>query len=124
MKHLSGADRISISQQLESMRLHALAELNDAAQVAANPPDSTQEVHTNADDAEAEREDEVRLAERAVDRQRLDDIERAQQRLSEGRYGICVDCGQDIPAARLFAQPIAIRCASCQARHEELPHRR
>ncbi|MET0734441.1 MAG: TraR/DksA C4-type zinc finger protein [Microbacterium sp.] len=37
-------------------------------------------------------------------------------RVAEGTYGVCVDCGRDIPPARLAARPDAIRCVSCAER--------
>ena len=49
------------------------------------------------------------------DRERLDEIEHAMARLASGRYGICEDCGGEIPRARLLAQPVAVRCTDCQA---------
>src|SRR3954447_1785103 len=42
----------------------------------------------------------------------------AQQRLAEGKYGICVDCGEEIPAARLEAVPEAVRCIKDQNIYE------
>ena len=42
----------------------------------------------------------------------------ALRRADEGTYGVCTDCGKDIPFARLQAQPSALRCVDCQARHE------
>jgi RNA polymerase-binding transcription factor DksA len=45
-------------------------------------------------------------------------VELALARLTEGKYGICVDCGEEIPAARLDAQPEAIRCVEDQRRYE------
>ncbi|MDX6669609.1 MAG: hypothetical protein QOK04_2989 [Solirubrobacteraceae bacterium] len=39
-------------------------------------------------------------------------------RLAQGDYGKCVDCGKDIPRARLEAIPEAIRCIEDQARYE------
>ena len=42
----------------------------------------------------------------------------AQQRLAEGKYGICVDGGEEIPAARLEAIPEAVRCIEHQERYE------
>jgi DnaK suppressor protein len=45
-------------------------------------------------------------------------VEIAQQRLAEGTYGICVDCGEEIPAERLEAIPEAIRCIKDQNRYE------
>ena len=72
------------------------------------------EVHSHADDAEAERLDDVRFAEIEVDRMTLHDIEQAQQRMAQGLYGVCVDCGDEIPLQRFMAQTTAIRCAACQ----------
>lgn len=48
----------------------------------------------------------------------LQDIERALQRVADGSYGLCRQCGAPIPTARLHAQPTADRCVSCQAAAE------
>ncbi len=45
-------------------------------------------------------------------------IERALERLREGRYGICEGCGKKIPRARLQALPYATMCVECQTRSE------
>jgi RNA polymerase-binding transcription factor DksA len=45
-------------------------------------------------------------------------VELAQERLAEGTYGTCVDCGKEIPEARLEAIPEAIRCIDDQNRYE------
>lgn len=47
------------------------------------------------------------------------DIIAARRRLAAGRYGICIDCGEDIAYARLLAYPTAKRCIDCQRVHEE-----
>ena len=41
-------------------------------------------------------------------------IEEARRALAAGTYGTCVDCGREIPAARLEAVPEAVRCLDCQ----------
>jgi DnaK suppressor protein len=61
----------------------------------------------------------VRHAEQGRDTQELRDIAAARQRMDEGRYGECVDCGCDIPLARLHAEPAAARCITCQQRFEQ-----
>lgn len=43
----------------------------------------------------------------------LTDIDAAFDRVADGTYGICRDCGQPIPAARLEIRPTADRCVSC-----------
>lgn len=48
-------------------------------------------------------------------RAELADIERALARIEEGNYGVCQDCGKDIPPARLDAYPAATSCVDCAA---------
>lgn len=50
--------------------------------------------------------------------EQLRDIEAALERMSEGSYGVCIDCGEDIAVERLRAYPTAKRCFTCQAHHE------
>jgi DnaK suppressor protein len=45
-------------------------------------------------------------------------ISQALARLRNGRYGLCTDCGADIPFDRLKAEPWAQRCVDCEAAHE------
>jgi len=55
-----------------------------------------------------------------VDRQvqGLRDIEVAFQRIKNGEYGLCIDCGDDVPFNRLQAYPSAKRCIVCQQKRE------
>jgi len=46
-------------------------------------------------------------------------LEAARGRLQEGSYGVCIDCGGDIPFARLQATPSAERCIACQEKYEK-----
>jgi DnaK suppressor protein len=46
-------------------------------------------------------------------------LEAASERVREGSYGVCVDCGADIGFERLRATPTATRCLRCQERHEK-----
>ncbi len=65
-------------------------------------------------------DDEVGAA--VVDRRarELDQVHRALEQLDAGRYGICQDCGAEIPPARLKVVPFATRCVPCQASAEGL----
>ncbi len=49
----------------------------------------------------------------------LEEVEAALVRIRNGSYGVCVDCGEPIAAARLDAQPAAARCIDCQTRFED-----
>ena len=46
----------------------------------------------------------------------LRDVNDALRRMDEGAYGICVDCGREIPTERLEARPYSIRCVEDQAK--------
>ena len=59
---------------------------------------------------------EVAIIENASD-QRLQ-VEAALQRIQDGTYGRCVDCGKEIPAVRLEVRPEAARCVEDQEKHE------
>jgi DnaK suppressor protein len=115
MKHLSRADQEAIGQRLQTMQDNALKALRETGDVVGNDEPQLREVGGYADQAEAQRLDEIRMAEYAIDRNRLRDIELAQERMAHGQYGLCVDCGAEIPRDRLLVQPIAARCAPCQA---------
>ncbi|MFL6672686.1 MAG: TraR/DksA family transcriptional regulator [Massilia sp.] len=52
----------------------------------------------------------------------LHDIDVALGRLESGGYGICVECGNEIPAARLLATPTVQTCIECQRRIEKDQH--
>jgi RNA polymerase-binding protein DksA len=44
----------------------------------------------------------------------LKQVEKALERTEDGTYGVCVDCQQLIPNARLEAVPTATRCVPCK----------
>ena len=48
----------------------------------------------------------------------LEDVEQAIERLDDGSYGRCIDCGEPIPGPRLEALPWAARCIACQTRRD------
>jgi len=49
----------------------------------------------------------------------LAQIENSLERIEEGTYGLCEECGGKIPKARLNAIPYATLCVSCAQRQEE-----
>jgi DnaK suppressor protein len=49
----------------------------------------------------------------------LDQIGLALERIDQGSYGTCADCGRPIGAARLDALPYTAQCVDCARRDEE-----
>ena len=45
-------------------------------------------------------------------------MEAALERLHTPDYGVCAECGKDIPYVRLEVRPEATRCVGCQSRLE------
>jgi DnaK suppressor protein len=107
---------------LRDLLLYRQGELR--AEVKAQAPsgraqaDIAGEVIDRKDQADDWARSEVSDAELQRDIDELALVERALQRLHDGVYGDCVDCGEAIPLSRLRAQPAALRCAACQARAE------
>jgi len=62
---------------------------------------------------------DVNLAEIDRDADELRRIDGALARINEGSYGLCESCGQEIPEARLQAEPTALRCVRCQELYEK-----
>ncbi|HLL65984.1 MAG TPA: TraR/DksA family transcriptional regulator [Micromonosporaceae bacterium] len=63
-----------------------------------------------------EREQEISLANNILER--INQVERALERLDEGGYGWCEKCGNQIPAERLAAFPSATLCVTCKQLEE------
>jgi len=51
-------------------------------------------------------------------RDTLGEVERALDKLGQGSYGRCEDCGQPIDPLRLEAKPAARYCIDCAAKHK------
>jgi len=49
----------------------------------------------------------------------LRDVESALQRMRDGKFGVCIECGVDVGYERLTVYPTAKRCIRCQQRHEQ-----
>ncbi|RZJ12270.1 MAG: TraR/DksA family transcriptional regulator [Rubrivivax sp.] len=110
----------TLRQQLEARAAELRGEV--AALRAEDASDMTRTpggpVEDDAERGEEEARHTVRHAEQGRDTQELNDIGAALDRMDAGSYGECIDCGCDIPPARLQAQPAAARCTSCQERAE------
>jgi RNA polymerase-binding protein DksA len=63
-----------------------------------------------------EREQEISLANNILER--INQVERALERVDEGHYGWCERCGNAIPVERLAAFPSATLCVSCKQLEE------
>ncbi len=52
------------------------------------------------------------------DNTQLHEIDAALERVKDGTYGKCCQCGNEIPASRLEAVPFAMYCVRCETARE------
>ena len=91
-----------------------IEELTGSNEVFADPADRAT--------AESDRAFTLRLRDR--ERRLIRKIQAALQRIDDGVYGICEECGEDISLARLKARPVTRLCINCKARQEADEHLR
>jgi DnaK suppressor protein len=107
-----------LRQRLQQRAAQLRDEIELAQQRPADGDDATHEVLDRKDQAGLRALDGVAAAEVERDRTELAAVEAALERLVDGRYGRCADCGEPIGTQRLQAQPAALRCLDCQAAAE------
>lgn len=106
----------ALDQRERSLRAK-IAERRDALEDASRPADPAGDVADKAFER-SRAEVEHDLIEMSL--KELAEIAAQRERLANGTYGECIECGEPIPPARLEVNPTARRCAECQARHERL----
>ncbi len=75
------------------------------------------------DEIQANESRELGFATRTMLVERVNRLADALDRLSEGAYGVCVECGEQIATARLRALPEVQTCVRCQDRLERMERR-
>jgi DnaK suppressor protein len=69
--------------------------------------------------ASEERDREISFILSDREREKLQSIDDALERIEDGSYGICDACESEIAPARLEAMPFTRLCVSCQAEREK-----
>jgi len=105
------AHRTRLTGLIDEVR-HALAQHDLAADgsEAGDGHHHPAEAATDAELREHELREQLRL------RQQEARLVAALARVDEGTYGICEDCGAQIPEGRMLRVPDAVRCVPCQSR--------
>lgn len=100
-------------------RRRALEAILRGLQDALHHPLATRPGSPDLMDAARETHDDfVRQAMLDSCRDMLAQVDEALHRLAAGKYGVCAECGEPIPMARLRALPFAVRCLPCRERFE------
>lgn len=106
----------SVEQMLGKLRRDLLAEI--ARNRGEESEVSTVEIGDVYDISSQERERELILTLSDMERGKLKEIDDALARVKDKTYGICEECGEKIPAARLKVLPFTRVCVDCKSRLE------
>ena len=110
------SERVDVLRRmLEERRLEIHDKLRS---IREDVPSAQDEVRDAEEQSVTDFAREMEFALMEMKAQTLVRIDEALRRVDEGTYGTCVECEQDIAAARLKALPFAVRCVECQARAE------
>lgn len=96
-------------QEAQTKGDSTLEDLTDSNETFADPADRAS--------AESDRAFTLRIRDR--ERRLIRKIQAAIQRLDDGVYGICEECGEEISIPRLKARPVTKLCINCKSRQEE-----
>jgi len=118
--HLTAGQRALLQAELE-LRQHRLLQQLELHQEGRSRIEHARDVlaqdYDDAPQRAMDREVDMTLSD--LDGEELRAIRLAMQRLSEPGYGLCTDCGGEIPFDRLRVEPQALRCVACATRHEQ-----
>jgi DnaK suppressor protein len=99
-------------KNLLEIRLDLLAELQKVTNSEKNK--DRNEAMDSVDLADASYSADYSLAWTEKINRRLREIDESLERIKEGTYGICQQCGDEIPEGRLEVSPKAKYCAQCK----------
>ena len=85
-----------------------------------NLSDIERDVGDEVDNSMVEQERELNLLLQDREKQHLEAIEEALQRIETGEYGFCDECGDQIDQKRLMVMPLAQLSITCQQNEERL----
>jgi DnaK suppressor protein len=99
-----------LNQRVSELRLEAGKTVEDMDE-DGNFPDPTDRASM-----ESNRNSILRIRDR--ERKLIFKIQEALQRLNDGEYGICEECGEEIGIERLKARPVTTLCIACKSSQE------
>jgi DnaK suppressor protein len=112
----STPDQIIIRRKLEAERTELLERIAEVTRRLDEQEDHLVELADRAVFAATRQLQTIVLSQ---SQHQLQLVEAALQRLAEGRYGTCTECGQAIRPMRLMVLPYAATCVKCQKKQEQ-----
>jgi DnaK suppressor protein len=118
---MTNADLTLQRERLLALRTRLLGDMTQMEDNALNKDHSrSTSMPTSMAELGSDNSDqELTLSLLGGDKDALDQIDAAIERIEDGSYGQCGTCGVQIPKARLAAIPYAAQCVQCVSQREE-----
>jgi DnaK suppressor protein len=87
--------------------------------IHVDPDDFPDEIDTASSEVSLQFTGRLREREQGL----LSKIDAALQKIEDGAYGACINCGEEIGVKRLRARPVAELCIDCKSEQEKLERR-
>src|SRR5512135_2990059 len=111
VKHKEKGDKFEgVRKKLIGMRQAILSEAKAEVDQILSEEDKYNGVSDDGDFADVASRDAMQGSKLTRHRSQLRAIEEALMKIEEGTYGVCDDCGDEIPVGRLNVMPFALRC--------------
>ena len=101
-----------LNERIEDLLTDANKTVSGMTDAAENYPDPTDRATLESD-----RNFELRIRDR--ERKLIGKIKDALERIDDGTFGICEDCGEEISEERLKARPVTTLCIDCKTKQEK-----
>jgi DnaK suppressor protein len=106
------------TKEIKVLLIQARDDLAVKLQQMSQEQFSDGQVQDPADQAIASTMESLQSSLQETELNRYKTIVRAIQKIEDGSYGMCIDCGNEISEKRLLSFPEAARCISCEEARE------
>lgn len=115
----------TLKQMLEGRKKEILGQLHEKIRDvrAENVSGKASNVLDPGESSEAGIQEDIEFALIQMKAETLKKVDEALNRLEEGAYGNCFECGEEISQQRLRALPFAVRCRDCEEARENAQRR-
>ena len=117
---MTNSDLTPYRKRLLALRASLLGDMTQMEDDALKDHSKTTSIPTDMEELGSDNaEQDLTLSLLGGDKDTLDQIEAAIQRIEDGGYGRCEECGEQIPRNRLDAIPYATECVRCASQQQE-----
>lgn len=109
--------QIEFFESLLNKRLEDL--LNQAEQTMSELVSQSDQEIEEIDRASAYADQTMKLKIKTRESRLIKKVKQALERIEEGTYGFCDECGQEISIKRLEARPVTTKCIECKENQEK-----